>query len=186
MKFSFILSYRWTFQFLKLILFEFSSLPVLSIFFTSQSLIFQARRRKRKKWYLYESAFFFPPPRFPTNSSSCFSSSLPDCTAIVQRQTTLPRGIETRVRSDSLSRHSQQTQHLHRTSAHWPPSSYRILMNSIFIWHIFYLTISPKKLYSWKWSRLEIITFFEKKTLFLRNKFFLYRIIRQRSSTSYV
>lgn len=103
--------------------------------------------------------------------------------------TTLRRGIETRVRSDSLSRHSRQTQHLHRTSAHWPPSPFL----PIEFWWIsnttrfLFDTMSWKKLYFWKWPRLEIITFFQKNTLFLRNKFILYRIIRQRSfSSSYV
>lgn len=148
-------------------------LPALSIFLTSQPLIFQARRRKRKKWYLYESAFFFPPLLvFLPTPHRVF---LPAYPAIVQRQTTLRRGIETRVRSDSLSRHSRQTQHLHRTSAHWPPSSPFLPIE--FCWisnttRFLFDTISWKKLYIFENGRDYHILFLKRILCFQGINFF--------------
>ena len=58
-----------------------------------------------------------------------FLRAYPTAPVVVYRTTALRWGIETRVGSDSLSKHSQQTQHLHRTSFHCFPSPHRILMN---------------------------------------------------------
>lgn len=127
--------------------------------------------------------FFFPPlPRFPTNSSSCFSSSLPGDRTTTDNPATRDRNEGKKwLAFKAFSTDATLASNERPLAPFFSLPSYRILLNlkydSIFIRHNFLEEV----IYFWKWSRLSH-SFFEKNTLFSRNQFFLYRIIHQHSS----